>query len=248
MTVLSLTDVCLSFPRGRRHTVRVLNEVSLQVDAGEVVAVLAQRAQGKTSLLRIAAGMLAPNHGHVFLEDKDLWELATRRRAELLGGPMGWVATTPPELDLPMLTNVALPLFATHGQREAYARAGAALERVNASECAEQSWSSLADWERALVSIAQGIVREPRLLLVDDLTASLGLGEGDQVTQLLDELAKERGFAVLMCVSDAKATTWSERVLTLADGELQASRSPQASGKVINFRPTDPHGARRASP
>ena len=63
MSVLSLRDVCLSFPRGRRHVVRVLADVSLEVDAGEVVAVLAQRAQGKTSLLRIAAGIERPDRG-----------------------------------------------------------------------------------------------------------------------------------------------------------------------------------------
>ena len=65
MSVLSLTEVCLSFPRGRRHVVRVLTDVSLEVDAGEVVAVLAQRAQGKTSLLRVAAGMQRPDRGRV---------------------------------------------------------------------------------------------------------------------------------------------------------------------------------------
>ena len=132
-----------------------------------------------------------------------------RRRARLLGGQIGWVGAALPDLDMPMLANVALPLFATYGKREAYARARIALERVGAEECAEQFWGSLADWERALVAVAQGIAREPQLLLVDDLTISLGLGEADDVTRLLDTLAKEQGFAVLMSVSDAGATGWS---------------------------------------
>lgn len=216
--------------------VRVLADVSLQVDAGEVVAVLAQRAQGKTSLLRVAAGMRRPDRGRVLFEGEDLWGFSDRLRSRLLGGQIGWVGATVPDLDVPMLANVALPLFAKHGKRESYARAIAALERVGASECAEQFWGSLADWERALVALAQGIAREPKLLLVDDLTMSLGLGEADEVTRLLDALARERGFGVLMSVSDAGATGWSGRVATLAGGELlEAPRAPVERGNIIDF-------------
>ena len=236
MPVLSLTGVCLSFPRGRRHLVRVLADVSLQLDAGEVVAVLAQRAQGKTSLLRVAAGMQRPDRGRVHFEGEDLWGLSERRRSRLLGGQIGWVGPAVPDLDVPMLANVALPLFAAYGKREAYARARVALERVGAEQCAEQFWASLADWERALVAVAQGIVREPKLLLVDDLTISLGLGEADDVGQLLGALACEREFGVLMSVSDAGATGWSGRVATLAGGELlEAPRLPAAQGNIIDF-------------
>jgi ABC-type methionine transport system ATPase subunit len=209
MSVLSLTGVCLSFPRGRRHVIRVLADVTLQLDAGEIVAVLAQRAQGKTSLLRVS---------------------------RLLGGQIGWVGPAVPDLDMPMLANVALPLLAAYGKREAYRRATGALERVGARECAQQFWESLADWERALVAIAQGIAREPKLLLVDDLTLSLGLGETEQITRLLDTLASEQGFAVLMSVSDAGATGWSGRVATLAGGELlESPRSPMDQGNIIDF-------------
>jgi ABC-type cobalamin/Fe3+-siderophores transport system ATPase subunit len=235
MSVLSLTEVSLSFSRGRRHVVPVLSDVSLKVDAGEVLAVLAQRAQGKTTLLRIAAGMERPDRGRICFEGQDLWGLSERRRSRLLGGQIGWVGSAVPDLDVPMLAHVALPLFAASGKREAYARALSALERVGAEGCAEQFWGSLADWERALVAIAQGIAREPKLLLVDDLTASLGLGEIDEVMQLLDELAKEQRFGVLMSVSDASATGWA-RIATLAGGELfEMPRPPAQQGNIIDF-------------
>ncbi|HEY5344223.1 MAG TPA: ABC transporter ATP-binding protein [Solirubrobacteraceae bacterium] len=235
MSVLSLTGVCLSFPRGR-HVIRVLADVSLELDAGETVAVLAQRAQGKTSLLRIAAGIERPGRGCVRFAGEDIWDFSERRRSRLLGGQIGWVGPAAPDLDVPMLADVALPLFATCGKRESYARARAALQRVGAGECAEQSWGSLADWERALVAVAKGIARAPRLLLVDDITLSLGLAEADEITRLLDALAVEQGFAVLMSVSDAAATSWSRRVATLAGGELlETVRPPARLGNVIDF-------------
>ncbi len=242
--VLSLQGVWLSFPRGRRHVVRVLADVTLDIHAGEIVAVLAQRAQGKTSLLRIAAGIQRPDRGRVSFEGQDIWDFSERQRSRLLCGQICWVGTAVPDLDVPMLANIALPLFAAYGKRESYARAMAALERVGAQECAEQFWGSLADWERALVAVAQGIAREPKLLLVDDLTVSLGLGEVDDVTRLLDTLAKELGFGVLMSVSDAGATRWSGRIATLGDGALLVQEpSPpegQGEGNVIDFPTVGP--------
>jgi predicted ABC-type transport system involved in lysophospholipase L1 biosynthesis ATPase subunit len=238
MPVLSLADVSLTFHRGSRHLVGVLAGADLTVEAGEVVAVLAQRAQGKTSLLRVAAGMLRPNQGRVLLGGQDIWSLPARRRARLLGGEIGWVGHTPPELDLPMLASVALPLLGTCGKHQAYERARAALERVGALDCAEQLWGSLADWERALISLAHGIAAEPRLLLVDDIAVSLGIEEAEQATRLLDSLARERDLAVLMCASDAKATGWSSRILTLSGGELLEPAAPPAMpGNVIDFPP-----------
>jgi lipoprotein-releasing system ATP-binding protein len=242
--VLAIDDVSLAFHRGRRHLVSVLTDASLQVCAGEVVSVLAQRAQGKTSLLRVAAGIQRPNRGRVFVAGQDLWELTATRRARLLSAEIGWAGHGAPDLDVPMLTSVAMPLLATCTKRQAYARAAGALERVGALPCAEQSWGSLADWERALVALAHGIVRQPRLMLVDDVTMSLGLEEADDATQLLASLAKERSIGVLMCVSDAKATSWSQRVLRLAGGELSPSAPPASPmGTLIDF-PTET--ARRA--
>jgi lipoprotein-releasing system ATP-binding protein len=237
MSVLVLEGVCLSFPRGRRHLVRVLGGVSLEVAAGEVVSVLAQRAQGKSTLLRVAAGMVRPDRGVVCFEGVDVWALPDRRRSELLGREIGFVGGEAPALDLPVLEGVALPLLiSSSGWGEARGRAIAALERVGALECAEQLWESLADWERALVALAHGIVREPKLLLVDDLTVSLGIEETDQVTRMLAGLAKESGFGVLMCVSDANATGWSARIGSLAGGKLLLASPPPQQNTVIDFR------------
>jgi predicted ABC-type transport system involved in lysophospholipase L1 biosynthesis ATPase subunit len=238
MSVFALAGVCVSFPRGQRHLVRVLADVSLEVDRGEVVSVLAQRAQGKTTLLRVAAGIVKPDRGRVYLDGEDLWELADRRRSRLLSSHVGMVAHSAPDIEVPVLESIALPLLVSRtSKREAYERARRALERVGAGECAEQFWGSLADWERALVAIARGIAREPALLLVDDLTVSFGLEETERITKLLATLAKELDLGVLMCVSDAEAMLWSERMARLVDGELLEDPvpPPERPGNIIDF-------------
>jgi putative ABC transport system ATP-binding protein len=248
-SLLSLRGVWLSYPRGRRHVVRVLMDVSLDVHAGEVVAVLAQRAQGKTSLLRVAAGMERPDRGSVLFAGEDMWRRRDthgrrvrrgRRRPRPLKAPIAFVRPAPPDVDVPVLEGIALPLTGTHTGRRARELAGRALEDVGLGECAPRRWSDLSDGERARVAIAQGISRDPKVLLVDDLTATLGLGDTEDVAMLLHSLAAARGFGVLVGVGDARATRWSERVATLAGGELllepaRSAAPANAYPNVVNF-------------
>jgi ABC-type lipoprotein export system ATPase subunit len=244
--LLSLRNVSVSFPRGRCHVVPVLANASLDVDAGELVAVLAQRAQGKTTLLRVAAGMDRPARGEVLFKGEDLCCVSDRRRSALLRQQIGFAEPVGPDIDLPVLAHVAVPLFASLNKKEAYRRARVALERVDAQDCADQPWMSLADSERVLAALAQAIVRRPELLLVDDLTATLGLGATERTGRLLRSIADEDGLAVLMSVSDADATTWFDRVASLSGGELLVapSEGEDLSENVIDF-PSDP--SRRAS-
>lgn len=248
--VLALGGVWLSYSRGRRHVVQVLADVSLELRAGENVTVLARRSQGKTALLRIAAGLERPDRGSVRFEGEEIGALSDRHRARLLGSKVALVERAAPQLDVPVRTGVALPLLDRLGRREAYARAERALADVGAQECADQRWAELADSERALVALARGVARAPRLLLVDDLTATLGLEERADLVELLGRLARERQVAVLACATDSGARPSSDRVATLSGGTLLAPAPTPApapgspEGNVIDF---PGEGRRRAS-
>jgi ABC-type methionine transport system ATPase subunit len=226
--LLSLEGVSLHYGRGRRHVVRVLADVSLEVGAEEVVCVWAQRGRGKTTLMRVAAGMQRPSSGRVTLDGHDLWGLSDRHRTRLLAKEIGWVTANRPELDVPVLNHVAMPLLVVWGSGRAYARAREALKRAGVSDCAGQRWASLSDEERARVGVARAIAEEPRLLVVDDLTAMLRREETDGVIQLLRSVAGDRGVGVLASVSSMGETKWSDRIATLSDGELLVSaREPK---------------------
>jgi lipoprotein-releasing system ATP-binding protein len=226
----------LSFPRGRAHVVRVLEEVSLDLHGGESVTVLAGRSQGKTSLLRVAAAMERPDRGSVLFAGEDVWGLPDRRRSRLLSSDIGLVERCAPQLDVPVLTGVALPLLNGHGRRGAYALAKDALAQVGASECSHQRWGELADSERALVALAHGIAREPRLLLVDDLCATLGIEEHAQIGELLGVLAAEREIAVLVCAGESSPEPSADRVGSLGGGKLLLEPAAPARGtNVLEF-------------
>lgn len=233
--LLSLRGVSKSYWRGS-HELTVLDQLSLDVHPAELVAVWGRRGAGKTTLLRIAAGLETVDGGIVCFEGVDLSTLSEHERARLMREGVGWVGRGGPAGDLTMLDYVALPLLIEHGRRRAHARASAALRRVGVHECAGQQWGGLSDGERALVGIAHGIARTPRLMLIDDPTANLGLVEREEVGALLRALVEETGVAVLMTVPDMPTAMRSHQLTALSGGRLLVP-TPTANrrGEVIEF-------------
>lgn len=234
--LLRLESVSKTYVRGPRE-VHVLRDVSLDVHAGEFVGVYGQRGAGKTTLLRVAAGFDAPTGGCVRFDGADLRTLARRDRARLHREEIGWVERAGPETrSLPMRVYVGLPLYRKVGPIEAQRLALAVLAKVGAEEAADAHWSSLSDTVRMLVAIAHALVREPRLLLVDDPTAGLGIIDRERVVGLLRSAAEDGGLAVLMAVPDMPAMLHAHDVRSLSRGRLLAPADPPPSGgNVVEF-------------
>ena len=239
--LLSLKGVSKSYWRGDSE-VRVLTDVSLDVGAGEFVAVWGPRGSGKTTLLKLAARLEMPDSGTVSFNGIDLATLSEARHSRLMLEQIGWVRRTGPKSDLRMSDYVALPLLAEHGRRQAYIRAGEALERVGMLAHARQRWDGICDGERTLIGIAHGIARAPRLLLVDDPTANLDVLERERVTELLRSLADEEAIAVLMAVPDMPAAMRAHQIASLGAGRLARPSQPPTPpepdtelGKVIHL-------------
>ena len=194
----------------------------------------ANAASGKTTLLKIAARLERPDQGMVRFEGVDLASLREAEHTKLMLERIGWVRRAGPKSDLRMLDYVALPRLAERGRRQAYALAREALERVGMSECAGQRWGSLSDGERSLIAIAHGIVRAPKLLLIDDPTANLDIIEREQLTRLLRSLADDEGTAVLVTVPDMPAMMSAHHIASLSGGRLS---TPPIEGP--GFSPED---------
>lgn len=233
--LLRLESVSKSYMRGPRE-LRVLKDVSLEVHAGELISVYGQRGAGKTTLLRVAAGFEPPDRGLVRFDGMDLAGLSRRRRARLHREEIGWVERSGPQTTgLLMGIYVGLPLYRTVGPAEAQRRALAALAKVGAEDAASARWSSLSDTARTLVAIAEALVREPRLLVVDDPTAGLSVIDRERVLGLLRSAAEDTGLGVLMAVPDMPAMLHAHDVRSLSRGRLLAPADPPNGGNVVEF-------------
>lgn len=259
--LLRLIDVSKSYRRGSQELC-VLREASVDVGAGEVVCVLATHSEGKTTLLRIAAGIERADAGDVSFEGQDLAALSDPELSALLGARIAWVGKRGPRTGVRMFDYIAMPLLARGGEgaqsgnwtrrwleRRAYrrtvdARVRAALERVGATGCAEQQWETMSDWERALVELAHAIAAGPAVVLIDDVTDNLGGAETKDFIGLVRAISREFQLGVLMSVSDPPATMLSDRIMKLSGGRLTpvpkgtARKGPPPSrGNVFEFPP-----------
>jgi predicted ABC-type transport system involved in lysophospholipase L1 biosynthesis ATPase subunit len=233
--VLAFERVARSHLIGRQRT-QVLDDVTFELWPGELVAVLGQRRAGKTTLLRIAAGVEAPDAGVVRLDGDALGALgssARTRRLRAVGfAPKSWrVARGKPVLD-----HVALPLLAEGRPLvTAHAKAHEALERVGAGHCAGALADELAPADETRAALAQALVRQPRVLLVDEPGVMAAPEEREELLQLLRELAGERPqLALLLTTRDTAGIAGARRILTLDDGVLRGAGDPP-SADVLPF-------------
>lgn len=227
--LLELRDVSIGFWRGRRGEL-VLDRVSMDVRAGELVAVVGQRWEGKSTLLRLAAGMLLAHEGHVRFEGVDLAEIPGRRRARLLGREIVWLDRQDADLGLRVLDCVGLPMAMGRARGRAQVRrmAADALERVGVGHVAHSRPPELSSWERVLVGVASAILASPKLVVVDDLFDALGVRRTQQLGDLLRSLAHDSAFAVLFGVSDIEAAVMAHRVMAFEQRTLRVmSQQPQ---------------------
>jgi putative ABC transport system ATP-binding protein len=241
--LLRLDSVSRSFWRGSTE-IRALRDVTLDVRAGDLVAIYGPRSAGKTALLEIAAGLDAPDAGTVSFLGSDLSRIPRRRLARLHREEIAWVERAGPKLqDLPMHVYVALPLYRTLTRQEAQRRASAAMARMEISEYADRRWHELPDTARILVAMAHALVREPRLLVVDDPTSGLGMIDREQVVGLLRSVAEANDIGVLMATPDMPSMLQAHQVRALTRGKLlPPAGTPEDDRKVVPFRPSPRSG------
>jgi putative ABC transport system ATP-binding protein len=234
MSLLSLDGVGKRYARGYRELV-ALDDVSLEVDRGDFVAIWGGSRSGKTTLLRIAAGIETPDAGVVTYAGNGLTALSRRRRARLLLDEIGCVWQTGRiTRGLSVLDHVALPRFRGRSHTQARREAHDTLERVGASQAVHARWHELSDGDRTRVALAHALIRRPKLLLADEPTANLNMIEREQVLVVLRSIAEEAGVAVVMTAPDAPNLLQSHRLMSLAGGRLIKPRSEQ-SGMLIDF-------------
>lgn len=237
MTLLSVEHV------GKTHWVgpyekRALVDVSLSMLPGDFFGVWGVRLSGKSTLLRIIAGLEAPDSGSVRFDGIDLATLPKQKRDRLRLRDIGLVQRDAPHRrTMSVLDYVAIPLFDRFKQREARQRALAMLGKMDVVECRDARWHQLSDSEKLLVGLAHGLVREPRLLLVDYSSAGLDSPQQHEILDRLRAVAVEQSVAVLLASADLSAVMEAHVAFTLSDGRLHPVNQP--GGEVIRLRRGD---------
>jgi ABC-type cobalamin/Fe3+-siderophores transport system ATPase subunit len=226
--VLELENIGKRYREAQRERI-VLRDVTLEVREAELVAVWGTRRSGRTTLLRIAAGIETPDDGEVRFRGRRVGSHASAALGQGIGYVQKSLRGSEEQAVLEQVAAVAL----ARGARVAQAREQAriALRRVEAEHCAAMRVSELTGGEALRIALARALCPSPALLVIDEPTTTARLGERDETLALLGRLAAD-GVAILASVSEPDELAGAHRALTLSDGQLRGRSSPSLAPVV----------------
>jgi putative ABC transport system ATP-binding protein len=198
-----------------------LNEVSLEVNEGEFIAVMGPSGCGKSTLLNILGLLDNPTSGTYYLAGKEVGHLKERDRTQARKGNIGFVFQSFNLIEeMNVFQNVELPLvYMKINRSERKRRVDKALQRMNISHRAKHFPNQLSGGQQQRVAIARAVVANPKLILADEPTGNLDSKNGRDVMDLLSELNKERTTIVMVTHSQHDAS-FSHRIVNLFDGQI----------------------------
>lgn len=198
----------------------ILQALSLQVQAGEKVAIIGSSGSGKSTLLSLLAGLDSPSHGKVLINGTEISHLDEDGRAAVRGSSMGFVFQSFQLLpSLTALENVMLPLQLA-GRKDAREKSSAALERVGLGQRLSHYPRQLSGGEQQRVAIARAFAPQPAILFADEPTGNLDEHTGERIVELLFSLNAESGTTLILVTHDMKLAMRCQRRLRLYDGQL----------------------------
>lgn len=215
-------NLCRHYRMGET-LIRAVDGVSLEVRAGEFVALLGSSGSGKSSVLNLIAGLDRPTSGSVMVQDRDLAKLSREELAKYRLHVVGMVFQSFNLISsMTLAENVELPLrFAEIDRSKRDALAREALGRVGLRARMNHRPSELSGGEQQRAALARALINRPKLLLADEPTGNLDSHTGSEIMDLVRDFNQHLGMTVVMVTHErALAERYAQRMIFLADGKL----------------------------
>ena len=229
--VLRVADLHKGFGSGRRR-LEVLKGIDLEIEPGELVALMGPSGCGKSTLLNIIGGLLDADSGSISLDQFNYGTKSPSRVVDVRRRGVGWIFQDFHLIDrLNALDNVVFALeLSGVPSEQAEQQARDALERVGLADRMEFIPDQLSGGQRQRVAIARAIAGSRPLLLADEPTGNLDVKSGQEIIDLFKQLCEEDGMSVLMVTHDPNLASMADRMLLLKDGVTAASDIRSAWG------------------
>jgi len=223
--MIEARDIHKTYATGTKK-LHVLKSIDVKIERGEFISILGPSGAGKSTLLHILGGLDRPTRGKILFEEIDLYKAGDRQRARIRNKQIGFVFQFYHLLpEFSAVENVLMPaLISGNGlgfKHEADQRASELLDAVGLKSRMAHKPGELSGGEQQRVAIARALVNDPDVLFCDEPTGNLDSEMGEQITQLLSELNKERQLTVVMVTHEEKIARLAGRILHIRDGRFQ---------------------------
>ncbi|MCH7867020.1 MAG: ABC transporter ATP-binding protein [Myxococcales bacterium] len=225
-SVVSLRNVSKVYSSGRVE-VRALDDVSLEIFSGELLAIMGPSGSGKTTLMEVLGCLMQPTSGSYYFNGRSIESFAPDELASLRGEEIGFIFQAFNLLPrLNAIENVELPLsYRDVRRKQRHERAREVLVRVGLEARMKHLPSELSGGERQRVAIARALVNHPSFILADEPTGNLDSKTGGEIMDLLHEL-RSAGSTIVMVTHDERLGAAAERRLFIRDGQVQSEAEP----------------------
>ncbi|WP_302774755.1 ABC transporter ATP-binding protein [Phocaeicola coprocola] len=223
--MIKIENLCKTFRTTEVETI-ALNNVNLEVNEKEFVAIMGPSGCGKSTLLNILGLLDNPTSGNYYLDNKEVGHLKEKDRTNVRKGSIGFVFQSFNLIDeLNVFENVELPLtYLNIPAEERKKRVTEILSRMNISHRVKHYPQQLSGGQQQRVAIARAVVSNPKIILADEPTGNLDSKNGLEVMELLTELNKE-GTTIVMVTHSQRDAGFASRVINLFDGQIVSSIS-----------------------
>ncbi len=235
-SVLRVSNLNRGFGSGVTR-LEVLQGIDMEIQPGELVALMGPSGCGKSTLLNIIGGLLEADSGSISLAEFNYGMAHPKKLVDLRRRGVGWIFQDFHLLDhLSAKDNVALALeLSGVPSDEAEAGAQSALDKVGLGDRSTHKPDELSGGQRQRVAIARAIAGSRPLLLADEPTGNLDIKSGEELLQLFHELCEKEGISILMVTHDPNLAAKANRMLLLRDGKVAASDIKEAWGKAVDI-------------
>lgn len=230
--MLALRQVSKSYREAQSRRA-VLEDVNLDIERGEFVAVTGRSGTGKSTLLNLISGIDLPDRGAIFLDGVDVTALGERERTLKRRHAVGFVFqffNLIPTLSVAENLMLPLDLIGSH-RDDARERVASMLERVDLASRAESFPDRLSGGEQQRVALARALIHEPELVLADEPTGNLDVETGRMVLTLLCDMTRDAGKTLIIVTHSEEAAARAGRVLRIEDGRI---RDPSRNAPAAN--------------
>ncbi len=220
-TIVRLTNIEKAYGTGAAKT-PVLRQVSLEIETGEILAIVGQSGSGKSTLLNIIGGLDTADSGEVSVCGKSYSQISDRELCALRNQHIGFVFQSFNLLDhLTVLKNVTLPAtFAATSKNDEDARGRAALERVGLTKFTDRTPTELSGGQKQRVAIARALFNKPQLLLCDEPTGNLDSDTGREVIEFFRELNRQDQVTLVIVTHEERVSQVASRIIRIEDGRI----------------------------